>query len=683
MTSPCAFEWQPFASPQGISLLCEDILAKATIAEESVANQTSVEVSFASTIGVLNDDEATNLSRYNVISLLAMAHPEKPVRDAANEAQEKLRKYFVDRNMNRGVYKALLEYRSKNESLHGERQRYLSKIIEDFELEGLRLPEEHYEQVKQYKKRLSELSVKFESNLTEDSTKLELRPEELGGMTPDFLESLKKTEDGSYVVTIQYPHYLPIMDQCKVEGTRKKMHFAFEAKCIDSNTPLIEEAITLRHDAARLLGFENHAAYVLSTRMAKRPEIVKGFLEEVSLQLNDLAKQELDVFRQLKAEEMTALHQPFDGKINCWDYRYYLKRVEERFYDIDHSIVKNYFPIDVVIKGVLDVYQELLSLRFQKIETTQVWFEDVTLWEVIDADTNTQVGHFYMDLHPREGKYGHACMTSLVPGYLRPDGSRQTPVAAIVCNFTKPTDSKPSLLEFEEVETFFHEFGHVMHELCSVTEFVRFHGCGHTETDFVECPSQMLENWCYEIEILQRVSANVANPSEKIPLDLAEKLRRGKVANIGVVTKRQLLFGLLDMELHTQRQANTQDVVTRLEKEIRDMETQPGTNLCAGFGHLMGGYDAGYYGYLFSKVLAVDLFYTKFQKQGCMNKQSGREYREKILRPGASKDGFEMIIDFLGRIPNADAFLIDMGVHLDTSKPSKIGELLNYLQPKH
>eukprot|EP00300_Choanocystis_sp_HF-7_P012031 c17715_g1_i1.p2 GENE.c17715_g1_i1~~c17715_g1_i1.p2 ORF type:complete len:721 (+),score=188.43 c17715_g1_i1:3096-5258(+) len=671
------FLWQPFTSPEAIKNLAQDIIDQGKKVEGLVASVNQDAVTFQNTLGRLAEDEAINLSRSSVISMMSMVHPSKEVRDAANSAKELISAYTVDRAMNRGVYQAVQAFAGTAEAsrLQGEAKRLLSQTIRDFERQGLKLSDEKYNQVKESKKRLSELQIKFQANLNEDASFVPLSKEDLDGMPEAFVSGLEKLEDGHFKVTTQYPHYLPVMDHCKVEPTRKKMQKAFDSRCIEQNLPLLEEAIALRHDIAQSLGYNNHAAFVLEVRMARDPEIVLGFLNELATQLTPLALLEREKFLELKQAEVK---ESFDGLLNAWDFRYYCKRIEETQYQVDGQTISQYFPIQTVTTGVLNVYQHLLGLRFQKVENPLVWYEDVTLWEVHDAASNEFVGHFYMDMHPRDGKYGHACMCPLVPGFDGPDGVHQTPVAAIVCNFTKPTSDRPSLLQFEEVETFFHEFGHVMHELCSKTTFALFHGCNNTETDFVECPSQMLENWCYESEVLELISAHHENPDKKLPQEHCDKLKAAKNANVGVLSKRQLLFGILDMALHTQRNPDTQAIAHSLQRDIQGVEPQEGTNFTASFGHLMGGYDAAYYGYMFSKVFALDL-YSKFREQGVLSKELGLRYRESILRPGSSQDGFQMLRTFLGRVPNANAFFEDQGILLDPNEPNKIGALLEHL----
>lgn len=280
-------------------------------------------------------------------------------------------------------------------------------------------------------------------------------------------------------------------------------------------------------------------------------------------------------------------------------------------------------------------------------------------FEVYDKESNQFMGHFYLDLHPRDGKYGHAAEFDIQKG-CNTNSGRQYPAAAMVANFTKPTDTKPSLLKFNEVETYFHEFGHVMHELCTISKYYRFSGTS-VERDFVEAPSQMLENWCYEPVVLARLSGHYEDLSKPLPDDLREKLIKAKYANEALKNRRQLHFGTFDMTVHTlSGPVDTAQLWTKFMTEIALTPNQPGTNGAAGFGHIMGGYSAGYYGYLWSKVYSSDMF-TRFKKEGVLNPKAGRDYRNYILAPGGTRDAMDCIKQFLGRDPNEEAFLEEIG----------------------
>merc|ERR1712241_1123894 len=390
---------------------------------------------------------------------------------------------------------------------------------------------------------------------------------------------------------------------------------------------------------------------------------VKDFLEGLATKLQPLWAKEKEEILKLKEDECKKYGYEYDGKVNFWDLRYYLNKVEETRYAVDKQKLKEYFPLEKVTAGLFEIYQEILGVTFIECQDVDKWHEEVKLYQVQDAVTKDTFGYFYLDLHPRDGKYGHAAVFPIQPGWGGVGGKeRQPSVCAMMANFSKSTASKPSLLDHDEVETYFHEFGHVMHGICSFTETPKF-ACLRVERDFVECPSQMLENWVWEEEPLRKMSKHYKDGTP-LPKEMLDKLVASKKANAGGFNLRQITLATFDQRLHTAAKDTKIDsaaMIAKTYKEVVGIDTIPGTNFAAVFGHLVG-YDAQYYGYLWSEVFSQDMFDTRFGKEGVMNSTTGMDYRKLILAPGGSTDAMDMLKNFLKRKPTPDAFLKSKGL---------------------
>lgn len=623
----------------GLAGLAERVVTHAKQVEDAVARS---EPGWDTTILPLLELERDMQSIVSSCDFMQHVSDDVATREASAKADEQIAAYMVDSGMRHDVYAKVKQYWASVPKLEGEHRRFVEHTIRDYERNGLHLDVEKQAKVKQVQQEMSRLQIEFSANLAKDESKVLLTKDRLPGMSDDYFEG-RECKDDEYIITMAYPDVIPVLKLCSNEETRRQVYTAFARRCIVENTPILERLVELRHQQSQLLGYKNHADYILQVRMAKTPDTALSFLRELRSKLQPLAAKELEILREIKGAD-----------VYQWDLQYLLNKRMERDYKVDHQEVRSYFPLPVVTKGLLDMYQQLLGLTFEQIDAP-VWHKDVDVYAVRNPD-DALVGYFYLDLFPRTGKYGHAACFGLQAGC-----QGQLPVAAMVANFTKPTSTKPSLLQHSEVVTYFHEFGHVMHQICSETELSRFAGT-RVERDFVEAPSQMLENWCWEPESLRRMSAHYKT-GEPIPKDVLRNLVAAKNANAGLLTLRQIFFGLFDLEIHAQPRVDAQTAYNTLLADVMCIPAVSNTNGSASFGHLAGGYDASYYGYLWSQVFSADMFATIFQGDKLMDPARGQRYRSEILRVGGSRDATTSIKAFLGRDPTQEAFLRQLGVN--------------------
>ena len=383
------------------------------------------------------------------------------------------------------------------------------------------------------------------------------------------------------------------------------------------------------------------------------PESVDALYDSVIPGLTNLGLAERERLEELLHEDHP------DADLQLWDRAYYHTLQQKRDYGIDQNEVAEYFPLEAVIEGMLDVTGDVLGVRYVSVPDYPTWHPDVRTYRIDDADSGDPIAHFLLDLHPREGKYTHAACWSVVNRRRDDNGELRLPVAAVAGNFTKPTADTPSLLKHDEALTLWHEFGHVLHACLTEVDAQRFAGYD-TEWDFVEAPSQIMENWMWKAEVLQRFARHYQT-GEPIPESMVESLVAARDQNIGLLTLRQVYLGKYDLMMHT---SGPEPDLEALEVDAAAYSLLPhhdGTFMAASFGHLMGGYDAGYYGYLWADVYGDDMF-SVFEEEGILSPEVGRRYRTEVIGAGATRDAWDHLQAFLGRDPNSDAFLRKLGI---------------------
>lgn len=586
---------------------------------------------------------------------LSYVSTDKKFRDAANDLQMQISQYMVDVATRRDVYKAIREYTDTNPKLDPVQAKLVKEMLIGFKNSGMDLNDADLEKFKALNKEKAEYIIKFDKNIQEYKDPLAVTQEQLKGLGEDYIQKLAKTDDGKYLVTLDYPDYVPFMQNADDEQARKELEFKFNRRGGQENVELLEKTLTLRREIAHLLGYKNHAELRLEDRMAKNPKTVMTFLKDLQKKLKPLGKKE--------DKEMIAYKNSKTGKnsrtLYSWESGYWSNKFRKENLELDSEKIKEYFPSQVVINGMLDLFGGVFGITFEPVDIP-VWHPDVKAFKIKDKATGELVAYFYMDLYPREGKYKHAACFGLVDGEEKQDGTYQIPFVAIVANLNKPSGDTPSLLKHGEVETLFHEFGHVLHNALTKAKYSAFSGTS-VSWDFVEAPSQMLERWAWDPQVLKKISKHYKT-GEPLPDELIKRMIAAKNFGAGGMYLRQDFFAQYDMTLHT---ADTTPDSTKLyfalTKKIRGLPLTKGTIPQASFGHIMGGYDAGYYGYLWSEVIAED-FFGEFKKHGIFNPETGLKFRREILEKGGTLDEEKMVENFLGRPADNKPFLKSIGL---------------------
>jgi Zn-dependent oligopeptidase len=614
------------------------------------------ERTFENTMQPLEELAVLTSHAYGQGPFLGNVSIDEEIRDTARAAEERLTKWQVELEFREDLYQAIKAYSEtvEAEALEPQPRRFLDFTMRDFRRAGHELAEEQRSELKRHQNRLVELSVAFSKNLAEYEDYLIVTPEDLDGLPDGYADGLKAGEEpGTLKVSMAYPDVLPFLENATRRDLREQVTFKFNTQAVEDNRPILEEAVEIRQRIAGIFGHSSWAHHGMEVKMAKHPESVFEFYEGLIDPLTAKGSEESEALTQL------LLRDGHDDDLRGWDFRFYDTKLRREEYGVDLNEVAEYFPLAQVIDGMFAITGEVFGLSYQRVEPTNAWHEDVALYEIHDQDSGEHIAHFFADLFPRDGKYTHAAAFPLVAGHRQPDGTYERPVSAIVANFTKPAGEKPSLLQHSEVLTLFHEFGHILHMSLTKADFARFSGA-NTEWDFVEAPSQIMENWCWDTGVLARFARHYETGAH-IPEHIVQQLVAARDLNVALTTLRQISFGWLDMGMHGPRDDRDLDSILLEAQNITLLPPHEGTFFPSSFGHLMGGYDAGYYGYLWSEVFGDDMF-SRFADEGITSPTVGRAYRRSVLEPNGSKDASDLLRDFLGREPSNEAFLTKLGI---------------------
>jgi Zn-dependent oligopeptidase len=599
---------------------------------------------------------------------LNSAETNEEIQQIAQEVSPQLSKFSNDIRLNENLFQKVKEVYDQRDSLHLDPEQIvlLEKQYKGFSRNGANLNKTNKDALREIDMQLSQLSLSFGENVLAETNAYELHitdEKQLQGLPEGAKEAAAltakhKNKEG-WIFTLDYPSYVPFMTYIDRRELRKEMAIAFGKKSFQGNKhdnqEIILKIVKLRHQRAQLLGYETHAHFVLEERMAEKPKTVFDFSNELLQKAKPAAEKE---FRKLSK---FAKNDGIDF-LQKWDGAYYSEKLKKELFSFDEEALKPYFQLENVLLGAFTIAQKLFGLYFEQVFDIDVYHKDVQTYKVLN-ENGDYVAIFYTDFFPRKGKRNGAWMTSFKNQYIQ-NGVNSRPHISNVCNFTKPTETKPSLLTFNEVTTLFHEFGHGLHGMLANTKYSSLSGT-NVSWDFVELPSQIFENWCYEEEAL-KIFAKHYKTGEMIPMELVQKIKKAASFLEGMQTLRQLSFGLLDMAWHSgTTPENITDVKSFEQEAFSETQLYPDVTencMSTSFSHIFqGGYSAGYYSYKWAEVLDADAF-EYFQEKGIFNQEIGKNFKNTILSKGGTVKPMELYIAFRGKKPSSDALLKRAGL---------------------
>ncbi|MEO8239756.1 MAG: M3 family metallopeptidase [Flavobacterium sp.] len=647
------------AFQEGIALAKAEIDAIVNNPEAPTFENTVVAMDYAG-------DTLDRLS--SVFFNLNSAETNDEMQKIAQEVSPLLSEFGNDITLNAALFAKIKAVYDQKESLNltPEQTTLLDKKYKSFSRNGANLAEDKKEQLREIDKELSKLSLQFGENVLAETNAFELHltdEKDLAGLPEGTIEAArllaKSQEKEGWIFTLDHPSYLPFLTYADNRELRKKMAIAFGARSFQNNEFDNQENVLqiakLRFERANLLGYKTHAHFVLEERMAESPEKVFSFLNDLLAKAKPAAQKEF--------AELTAFAKDLDGieQLEKWDGAYYSEKLKQQLFNLDDEKLKPYFQLEKVLNGAFTVAKKLYGLTFTEVFDIDKYHEEVTTYEVTDADNNL-VSIFYADFFPRKGKRNGAWMTSFKSQYVK-DDINERPHISNVCNFTKPTETKPSLLTFNEVTTLFHEFGHGLHGMLANTTYPSLSGTS-VFWDFVELPSQIMENWCYEPEALA-LFANHYETGEIIPIEYVQKIKESASFQEGLATMRQLSFGLLDMAWHGQDPMNITDLKAFETEQFANTQLYPDVKenaMSTAFSHIFqGGYSSGYYSYKWAEVLDADAF-EYFQEKGIFNTEVATKFKENVLSKGGTEHPMILYKRFRGQEPKPEALLKRAGL---------------------
>jgi thimet oligopeptidase len=648
------FAWTQWTGEE-ILKVADEILESKRATHATVKSIEAEARTFENTVYAL---ESSNhiLWELHAINLLMNVSPSQEIRNTAQQTLNRVESELTDIEYDEDIYKAIREYEVKKEAIAEENSAKLfADMLRDYRRMGFELSSDKCNQLKENLKQINELSSQFSKNINEYQDTILVTQDELRGLSKGYIANLKRDGE-NYLVGLSYPELNPFLENATNAPKRKELLEKSLRKGGLQNMEILKEVVRLRDENAKLLGYEHHANFKLEVKMAKDAKTVFAFTHDLMEKMRDGLSKEMKELLELKRKIA-----PDEGdEVYFYDVAFLVNALKKERFHIDTQAMAEYFPLQKVLQGMFAVCEKLLSVKFEKSSDYPVWHADVEVYAVRELSGEI-ISYFLLDLYPREGKYGHAAVFEIITGHQKEfsGDSYTVPVACMLANFPKPSETHPSLMNHSEVVTLFHEFGHVMHETLTRSRYRSQTGF-NVAWDFAEAPSQMLENWAWDKEVLSMISGHYQT-GETLPEEMLENLVRAKNCMVAYATMRQMTMSLFDMELHTQ------GITGELNEEYAEMIVRtmgiklPESQMfLAGWGHLIG-YDAGYYGYMWALVYATDMF-TRFKQEGVLNPKTGMEYRTWILEKGSSQDEMSLVEGFLGRKVSNEAFLREKGL---------------------
>jgi len=649
-----------------VTALCDAAISRTRNKLQAIAAVDAKEATFDNTVLAFENTVADFSDDTGMLTFMKYVSTDSVAQAEGASCEEKVGNLSTEIFLDKKMYAALKLAAPRNAA----EKRLAEQTLLSFEQNGMNLSDADLAKLKSLQDQLTKKQADYSNTLNLDKSNIEVTVEELAGVPQSVIDRLKKTADGKkLIVNANEADYPVVVSNATNEKTRHDIMKAYLSRGGEANLKLLSEAVELRQQIAKLVlpaknadgadADQSWVTYKVRTRMAKSREIVTTFLDGLK---DKLAERNAQDFEELLAYKKSI--DPTATKLNAWDISFMSNQLKKKNFAVDEEEIRKYFPADVVINGLFSVYSEMLGVNYDEVTDAKVWADGVKLYRIRDKEDNRLIGFFYADWYPRPdtGKYGHAAAFPLISGRLLPDGTYSLPVASVVANISPPgADGKPALLSHDDVETVFHEFGHIMHQTLTRAPYASLSGSAVAQ-DFVEGPSQMLENWVWQPEVLKKLSGLQDDHSQHLPDELLAKMIAARDFQQGYFYTKQLLYGTYDITIHSQSgPVDVNQTYADLYRKLMGQEPIEGQMFPASFGHLMGGYDAGYYSYMWSKVYAQDMF-SVFKAEGISSAEVGKRYRKAILEYGNMKDALELLPMFLKREPSKAAFYEDLHI---------------------